>query len=138
VKHSKQEKDEETGSFRKAKGKKVKAPIEDLDAETPKFHDNTCESPKIRLTDKERGLVEGSDSNHDSEVNIKYGGHNRRDTVTLRDTGVSLGDDFFDVVETSSNELANLDEVIFLFFIMSSNLDFPFGKYEMMLCLFCF
>jgi len=47
-----QEKDEEIDSLRKAKGKKEKGPMEDLDAEVPKSCDATHESLVIHLVDK--------------------------------------------------------------------------------------
>jgi len=68
--NSKQEKDEETSSLKNAKEKKRNAPIEDLDAEALKSCDVACGSPGICVDDEKWGLIDRSDSKHDSEANF--------------------------------------------------------------------
>jgi len=52
-------------------------------------------------------------------VNFRYGRHKRYEIMTPRDIGVTLGDDFFYDMESCSIEPTNLDEAIFLFFIIT-------------------
>jgi len=68
---------------------------------------------------KRQGLIAGSYSKHESEVNFKHGGHKRHETVTPGDVRVSLWNGLFDNAESCSTELVNLDEIIFLCFIIS-------------------
>ena len=65
-------KDEET--LRKVHRKKGKDPMDDLNVNAPKSSGTTRESPNIHLIDKKQCLVDGSDSEHDFEVNFKHGG----------------------------------------------------------------
>jgi len=123
---SRQQKDEKVGSLKKTKGRKAKAPMKDLDADAPRSYDDAYESPRIHHANKRRCLAKGSDNQHYSKANLKHRGHKRCKTVTPRDTKVSVRDDFFDDVKSCLTKLANLDKVIFLFFIISSSLNFPF------------
>ena len=119
--NSNEDRDEEIGSLRKAKVENGNTLMEDLNVKAPKSCDVVRESPAIRLTDNKGGIAEGNDSEHDLEANFRHGGHKRSEIVTLRDIGVSLGDDLFEDVESCSMEPA--DEVTFLFL---STFNFPF------------
>ena len=112
-------KDEETGSLRKVQAKKGKAPMDEFNVQALESCGTIRESPDICLVDKKWGLTDGSDIKHDSEANFKHGGCKRRKIVTPIDIGVSLVDDFFDDKESCSTELTNLDEIVFLCFIIS-------------------
>jgi len=93
--------------------------MEDLDAEAPKSCDATRVSLGIRLADKKRGLADGSNIEHDLEVNFKHQGHKTYKVVIPKDIRLSLREDFLGDVESFSTEPANLYEVIFVFFIIS-------------------
>jgi len=92
-------------------GKKGKAPMDDLDSKVPESGGIIRESPGIHLIEKKRGLRDRSDSEYDFEANFRHGGHKRRETITPTTFGGSLGDDFFDDIESCSTEPINLDEV---------------------------
>jgi len=99
------EKEEEVGFSKKIQGKKGKTPMDDKVPETDGI---IRESPDIHLIEKKRGR---SDSEYDSEANFRHGGCKRCETMTPTAVGGSLGDDFFDDIESCSTEPTNLDEV---------------------------
>jgi len=105
------EKDEEVGSSMMIQGKRSKLPMDDLDSKVPESGGIIRESPGIHLIEKKQGLRDMSDSEYDFEANFRHGGRKRRETVTPTTFGGSLGDDFFDDIETCSTESINLDEV---------------------------
>ena len=85
--------------------------MDDLDGKAPESGGIIRESPGIQLIAKKRGLRDGSHSEYDFETNFRHGEHKRHETITCTNIGVSLGDYFFDDIESSSTEPANLDEV---------------------------
>jgi len=92
--------------------KKTKGPIEDLEAKAQKCCDNTRRSLRIRLINKKRGFVEGSDNEPDSKENFKHGARKKHEIVNPRDTNVSLKNYFFNDVELCSIKQANLDDIL--------------------------
>jgi len=79
-----------------------------MDDKVPKSGGIIRESPGIRLFKKKR---DGSDSEYDSGANFRHEGCKRCETITPTTIRGSLGDDFFDDIESCSTEPANLDEV---------------------------
>jgi len=77
----------------------------------PESDDMIRESPGMHLLDKERGLRDRSNSEYYSEANFRHGGCKKRETITPKNVGGNLGDDFFDDIESCLTELVNLDEV---------------------------
>jgi len=71
---SRQDKDAEVGLSKKVKGKKVKDPVIDLDAEGPESSDDAHGSPRVRLAEQKRGLAPDSDNEPESKVNFRHGG----------------------------------------------------------------
>ena len=57
VNSSKQEKDAEADSLKKAKGKKGKDPVVDLYVEGPESSDDAHGSPGVYLADRKQGLA---------------------------------------------------------------------------------
>ena len=99
--------------------KKVKAPIVDLNVKVPDSYGTTREPLGVCLINKKRGRTGGNGSWHDFEANFRHVGCNTCETVSPIDNGVSLRDDFFDNRESCSTKPANLDELVFLYFIIS-------------------
>jgi len=98
---------------------------------TPESSGTIRESPGLRLVNKKWGLTDGSNNEHDFEANSRYGGPKRRETVSPIDIRVSLGDDFFNDIESCSTKSVNLDEVVlfsllnFLFILLFFGVFFP-------------
>ena len=90
-----------------------------MDAEAPTSYDAAHRSLRVRPIRKKWGLVDRSNSEHNLEENFMNGGHKRHGTMGLRHIGVSLRDYLFDDVKSCSTELAILDEVLLLLFIIS-------------------
>jgi len=111
-------KDEEINSLRKIQGKKGKAPTGDLDGKAAEFGGIIRESLGIHLIHEKRDLTDGSDSNYDSEANIRHGGRKRHETITLTNIGVCLRDDFFDDIDSCLTKSANLDEVTLFYLLL--------------------
>lgn len=107
---SKQEKDAEAGSLKKAKGNKGKDPVTELDAKGPKSSDDAHRSPIVHFADKKRGLAKGSDSELESETNFNHRGGKRHETVVPRYARVNFGGDFFYDIQSCSGEPANLED----------------------------
>jgi len=105
------QKDKEIGSLRKIQGKKGKAPMDDLDSKAPESGGIIRESSDIRLIENKWGLRDRSDSEYDSEANLRHGGHKRHETMTPTTVRGSLRDDCFDDIESCSTEPTNFDEV---------------------------
>ena len=64
----------------------------------------SSKSPGICLIEKKLGLRERSDSEYDSEANVSWRAQ-ERETITLTNVGGSLGDGFFDNIESYSTYL---------------------------------
>ena len=71
---SKQDKDVEAGSLKKAKGKKGKDPVADAEAEGPESSGDAHGSPRVHFADRKWGLVLGGNSELESEVNFRHRG----------------------------------------------------------------
>ena len=108
---SRQDNDAEVGSSKKAKGKKRKDPVADLDAEGLESDDDAHGSLRVRLIERKRGLAPDSDSEPESEANFRHGGRKKRETVIPRDARINFGDDFFYDVQSCSGEPVNLEDV---------------------------
>ena len=106
------EKDEEIGSSRKIQGKKGKAPMDDLDGQAAQSLGIIRESLGIRPIDMTRNLINGSDSEYDSETNFRHEGRKRHGTITPTNIAMGRGYDFVYDIESCSTKPANLDEVI--------------------------
>jgi len=54
--------------------------MDDLDVNMPESGGSIRESPSICVVSKKRGLSDGSDNEHNPEVNFRHGGHKRHET----------------------------------------------------------
>ena len=88
---SKQEKNAEVGSSKKAKEKKGMDLMAGLDVEGQKSCDDAHGSPEVHLVDRKRSLVKGSDSEPEFEANFRHWGHKWCETVVPRGDRVNLG-----------------------------------------------
>lgn len=108
---SKQDKDVEVGSSKKAKRKKGKDPMADLDTEGPESSYDAYGSPRVHCADRKLDLALGSDSEPEFEANFRHGERKRLKTVTPKYARVNLGDDFFDDVQSYSGRPTNLEDI---------------------------